>query len=120
MISTVLVFSINRQLLHNNTVSGHVLMQVRGARDEAAWRRSLDALTAASESGDGNLLALSVDAARCRATVGEITDAMEQVCAAHISTVSHNLTWHLFCVHMSKPLHLLSHELAAGIWTSRG
>ena len=86
-------------------------MQVRGARDEAAWRRSLDALTAASESGDGNLLSLSVDAARCRATVGEITDAMEQVCAAHISTHSHILAWHLFCVYMyvSKLLHLLSH-----------
>ena len=82
MISNVLAILINRQLLHNNTVSGHVLMQVRGARDEAAWRRSLDALTAASESGEGNLLALSVDAARCRATVGEITDAMEQVCSA--------------------------------------
>lgn len=40
----------------------------------------LSNITKCCESGDGNLLALSIDAARARCTVGEITDAMEKVC----------------------------------------
>jgi methylmalonyl-CoA mutase len=43
----------------------------------------LDALTAAAEDGTGNLLALAVDAARARATVGEISDALEKVYSRH-------------------------------------
>ncbi|TNE82515.1 MAG: methylmalonyl-CoA mutase, partial [Gammaproteobacteria bacterium] len=43
----------------------------------------LDALTAAAESGEGNLLALAVDAARVRASVGEISDALEKVWGRH-------------------------------------
>ena len=54
------------------------LQQVRATRDEAKCRAALDAITAAC-NGDGNLLALSIEAARHRATVGEITDAMEKV-----------------------------------------
>ncbi len=50
---------------------------VRAGRDEAACRVTLDALTAAAASGEGNLLALSIDAMRARATVGEVSDAME-------------------------------------------
>ena len=46
------------------------LCQVRGA---------LKAITECCRSGDGNLLGLSIDAARARASVGEITDAMEEV-----------------------------------------
>ena len=52
---------------------------MRSSRDQAAWRSSLEALTSAAESGEGNLMALSVEAARCRATVGEITDALQKV-----------------------------------------
>ena len=40
---------------------------------------TLAAITKCCESGDGNLLALSIEAARARCTVGEITDAMEKV-----------------------------------------
>ena len=54
------------------------LKQVREARDEAATRRALQALEQGA-AGDGNLLALSIDAARARASVGEISDAMERV-----------------------------------------
>ena len=43
----------------------------------------LDALTEAAEEGSGNLLALAVDAARARATVGEISDALEKVYSRH-------------------------------------
>jgi methylmalonyl-CoA mutase len=44
---------------------------------------ALDALTAAAESGQGNLLALSIDAIRLRATVGEVSDALEKVYGRH-------------------------------------
>jgi len=53
------------------------LEKIRASRDEAATKAALDALEAGAR-GDGNLLALSVDAARARATVGEISDALER------------------------------------------
>ena len=59
------------------------LQKIRGERDGDACSRALDALTAAAESGEGNLLALAVDAARARATVGEISDALESVYGRH-------------------------------------
>src|SRR5689334_15354421 len=55
------------------------LARVRAARDGARVTAALDALARAAESGEGNLLALAVDAARARATVGEISAALEKV-----------------------------------------
>src|SRR5216110_810290 len=55
------------------------LERIRKTRDAARARAALDALTRAAETGEGNLLALSVDAARARATVGEISGALEKV-----------------------------------------
>ncbi len=55
------------------------LKQLKASRDNDAVEHALDALTLAAQSGDGNLLALSVDAARKRATLGEISYALEQV-----------------------------------------
>ena len=52
--------------------------RVRATRDEAACRAALDALREGAK-GDGNLLALAVEAARARATLGEISAAMEDV-----------------------------------------
>jgi methylmalonyl-CoA mutase len=54
------------------------LKTMRDSRDEASCRAALAALTSGA-TGDGNLLALAVDAARCRASLGEISDAMEAV-----------------------------------------
>ncbi|MDR6535135.1 methylmalonyl-CoA mutase [Variovorax soli] len=59
------------------------LKSVREKRDGVKVRAALDALTAAAESGEGNLLALSVEAVRLRATVGEISDALEKVYGRH-------------------------------------
>ncbi|MEJ1378400.1 MAG: methylmalonyl-CoA mutase, partial [Candidatus Sedimenticola sp. (ex Thyasira tokunagai)] len=59
------------------------LQQIRAARNDAACGAALAALTAAAESGEGNLLALAVGAARERATVGEISDALEKVYGRH-------------------------------------
>ena len=55
------------------------LRELKATRDGAAVRRALDALTAAARSGQGNLLELSIAAAQARATLGEISDALEVV-----------------------------------------
>ncbi|MCB1499279.1 MAG: methylmalonyl-CoA mutase [Bauldia sp.] len=53
------------------------LKRLRAERDDVAARAALAALTGAARRGDGNLLALAVDAARAKATVGEMSDALE-------------------------------------------
>src|SRR5438093_1143794 len=53
--------------------------RIRATRDAARVRASLEALTRGAETGNGNLLELSIDAARARATVGEISEALEKV-----------------------------------------
>ncbi len=59
------------------------LARIRASRDAAAVQAALAALTEAAHSGGGNLLALSIDAVRARATVGEISDALETVYGRH-------------------------------------
>jgi methylmalonyl-CoA mutase len=63
------------------------LKQIRATRDEAKVRETLAALTKAAAEKSGNLLALAVNAARARATVGEISDAMEEVFTRHRATI---------------------------------
>jgi len=55
------------------------LKSIRASRDSAAVLAALAALTAAAESGQGNLLDLTVKAMRLRATVGEVSDALEKI-----------------------------------------
>jgi methylmalonyl-CoA mutase len=55
------------------------LKQIRSTRDSAAVDAALAALTQAAESGEGNLLDLTVKAIRLRATVGEVSDALEKI-----------------------------------------
>ncbi|WP_308909991.1 methylmalonyl-CoA mutase [Pseudokordiimonas caeni] len=59
------------------------LERLRAERNDGDVARTLDALTKAAETGTGNLLALSVEAARVKATVGEITTALEKVYGRH-------------------------------------
>jgi methylmalonyl-CoA mutase len=59
------------------------LQKVKAARDAARVQAALAALTEAARSGQGNLLALSIDAIRARATVGEVSDALEAVYGRH-------------------------------------
>ncbi|WP_042280281.1 methylmalonyl-CoA mutase [Nonlabens tegetincola] len=54
------------------------LSQIRASRDEAAVQNALQALTQAAKTGDHNLLELAVQAAKHRATLGEISDALEK------------------------------------------
>jgi len=70
------------------------LERLRAERDDEEVRRTLEALTRSAEQGppaagslDGNLLALAVDAARAKATVGEISDALEKVYGRHRATI---------------------------------
>ena len=67
------------------------LEAIRASRDEAACQATLAALTEAAKSGEGNLLALSVEASRARATVGEISDALETVFSRH-RAVTHSIS----------------------------
>jgi len=62
------------------------LKAMRDSRDEAACKAALEALEAGARS-DGNLLELAVDAARARASVGEISSAMERVFGRHRAEV---------------------------------
>ena len=59
------------------------LEKMRATRDEAACQRALAAITAACQNEAENLLGLCVEAARLRASVGEISDAMEKVFGRH-------------------------------------
>ena len=59
------------------------LKKIRASRDTAKVQAALDALTTSAESGQGNLLQLSIQAMRLRATVGEVSDALEKVFGRH-------------------------------------
>ena len=70
------------------------LERLRAERNDDDVRRALDALTASASAGadrtgnlDGNLLGLAVDAARAKATVGEISDALEKVYGRHQAVI---------------------------------
>jgi methylmalonyl-CoA mutase len=63
------------------------LNKLKANRDEAAVQKALAALTEAARSESGNLLALAVEAARLRATLGEISDALELVYGRYKATI---------------------------------
>ena len=63
------------------------LAELRGMRDEAQVKAALEALTRSAATGTGNLLELAVTAARVRATLGEISSALEQVWGRHTAVV---------------------------------
>jgi methylmalonyl-CoA mutase len=69
------------------------LERLRAERNDDDVRRALEAITNSAERGaakgslDGNLLALAVDAARAKATVGEISEAMEKVYGRHQAVI---------------------------------
>ena len=61
------------------------LKEIKSKRDSAAVQKALEAITNCAESG-GNLLEAAIPAVRARATVGEITDAMEKVFGRYVAT----------------------------------
>jgi methylmalonyl-CoA mutase len=63
------------------------LDQLRAERNSAAVEATLHELTLVAKTGSGNLLAAAVEAARAKATVGEISDAVEEVFGRHRATI---------------------------------
>ncbi len=63
------------------------LKNLRANRDEAAVQQALAAITECAKTGEGNLLELSVEAARVRASLGEISDACEAVVGRYKATI---------------------------------
>jgi methylmalonyl-CoA mutase len=63
------------------------LDEIRRTRDDVVCKRTLEALTDAARNETGNLVELAVEAARARASVGEITDALETVYGRHRAQV---------------------------------
>ena len=61
--------------------------KMKADRNDKKVNASLEAITKCAESGEGNLLALAVDAARERATLGEISDAMEEAFGRYKATI---------------------------------
>jgi methylmalonyl-CoA mutase len=59
------------------------LKRLKAERDPKALQAAIDALTKAADTGEGNLLALAIDAARTKATVGEISSALEKTWGRH-------------------------------------
>ncbi|URM34182.1 methylmalonyl-CoA mutase [Cytobacillus firmus] len=59
------------------------LERLKASRDNEKVAEALEAITKAAESGEGNLLELAVNAARVRATLGEISEAIEKVASRH-------------------------------------
>jgi methylmalonyl-CoA mutase len=63
------------------------LQQIKAKRNEAAVQQALAQITEAAQNNQGNLLALAVEAARHRATLGEISEAMEKVFGRHKAVI---------------------------------
>ncbi|KXH87506.1 methylmalonyl-CoA mutase [Sporosarcina sp. HYO08] len=63
------------------------IQEMKAKRDDHEVAKALAAIKDAASSGIGNLLALAVDAARARATIGEISDAIEKVSGRHKAVI---------------------------------
>ena len=63
------------------------IKELRNSRDSSRANKALEALTECASSGVGNLLGLSIEAARARCTVGEISDALEKVWGRHTAKI---------------------------------
>jgi methylmalonyl-CoA mutase len=63
------------------------LQTLKTERDNAKVKACLEALTKSTETGEGNLLALAIDAARARATLGEISAAIEKIAGRHQAAI---------------------------------
>lgn len=64
-----------------------LLEKIKAERNATEVKRLLNAITEAARGGNGNLLSLAIDAARSRATLGEISDALEVVFGRHQASI---------------------------------
>ena len=98
------------------------LQRLRAERDPAQVKEALDALTrAAGASGDNaNLLALAVNAARAKATVGEISDALEVVYGRHAAKIQSIQGVYLREMGQSSEITAVAREAAQNFETAEG
>lgn len=75
------VRDVDNQAVRNSQIER--LNKIKAERNQEEVTKALEALTKAAQTGEGNLLQLAVDAARLRATLGEISDALEVVFGRH-------------------------------------
>ncbi|NND91769.1 MAG: methylmalonyl-CoA mutase [Granulosicoccus sp.] len=87
------------------------LRQLRKTRDPEKHRRALAALTQAAREGSGNLLERAVDAARARASVGEISDALEAIYGRHSARIQSIQGVYLNAMADNKQLPLIEHAM---------
>lgn len=83
------ILDVDNQMVRNQQIDQ--LKQIKARRDSIKVRESLEKLTVCAKNGNGNLLSLAIEAARNRATLGEISDALEVVFGrykAHIRSFS--------------------------------
>ena len=71
------ILDVDNQMVRKQQVEG--LAQIKASRDAEKVKLTLDKLITAAKTGEGNLLEIAVEAARYRATLGEISDALETV-----------------------------------------
>ncbi|MBN1570486.1 MAG: methylmalonyl-CoA mutase [Acidobacteria bacterium] len=95
------------------------LAQTKAARNQAAVDASLAALTRCAETGEGNLLELSVDAARQRATLGEISSALEKVFGRY-QAVNRTISGVYSSESRENPEFQKAHALAEGFARAEG
>jgi len=79
------ILDVDNDVVRESQVSR--LNKIRGTRDEAKCVAALKALGDAARNGTGNLLTLSIEATRARATVGEISSALEGVYGRYQATI---------------------------------
>lgn len=75
--------------VNNNVRDSQIarLQKLKAGRDHSRVQAALEALTKSAETGEGNLLALAIEAARARATLGEISFALEKVFKRHKAVI---------------------------------
>jgi len=79
------ILDVDNSEVRNNQIAR--LEKIKKTRDSKVCQKALDTMTKAAETGEGNLLALAIDAARARATVGEMSDALEKVYSRYKASV---------------------------------
>ncbi|MFH1701255.1 MAG: methylmalonyl-CoA mutase [Candidatus Zixiibacteriota bacterium] len=85
--TSVDILEVDNQIVRKQQINR--LRELRDKRDDAAVKQALKAITLCAETGQGNLLELSIQAARARCTLGEISLAIEQVWGRH--KAEHNI-----------------------------
>ena len=90
-----------------------LLQRIKASRDSAAVAAALAALTDAAAHGTGNLLDLSIQAIRQRATVGEVSDALEQVFGRHRADIQKVTGVYAAAYDSAEGWEALQHEIAA-------